>query len=178
MIAKTPHIDGELVVSVQPNCSQTGEITTTCTYCQLVYVVEILPVNDDHDLQETVVKEPTCTEKGEGTKTCTRCDYAESVSYEIKEHNYKKTDIWGAATCINRGFEDWECTDCGHIHRIYSGYGDHSGGMRCSHCGSILQDINLGGNNTTSTSYGKNSSNTPEWPVIIWDVSESMRPKP
>lgn len=98
-IEMTAHIDGEHIISKEPNCTEKGEVTTACTYCQKVYVVEILPENDVHELVETVITESTCTQNGEGIKTCTRCEYSETVSYELKKHKWKNID-WGEYSCI------------------------------------------------------------------------------
>ena len=167
-IEMTPHIDGELVVSVQPNCSQPGEVTTACTYCQLVYVVETLPTNDDHDLQETIVKESTCTEKGEGIKKCTRCDYSESVSYEAAGHHYRLTNTTGGG-CWIEGFEYWRCENCidfymkstgtrGHLWKYYS-YNK----KQCEYCGMIAAE------NPQNNYFTGTGSQKPSFPVINID---------
>lgn len=145
IVEKTPHIDGELVVSVEPNCSQEGQVTTTCTYCQASYVVEILPANDVHDLQETVIKESTCTEKGEGIKKCTRCDYTEEVSYEATGHHYRMTHTT-EGSCWHEGYEYWCCEDCIEFYTKSLGRSDHvweyygSDKKRCKKCGTIASE--------------------------------------
>lgn len=169
MIEKTPHIDGEMVVSVQPNCSQTGEVTTECTYCQLIYVVEILPANDDHDLQETVVKAPSCTEKGEGVKNCTRCDYSESVSYDATGHHYRLTNTQ-KGRCGHEGYEYWRCEDCIDFYTKSLGRGDHlwkSYGYNkkeCEYCGWIVSE-------SSGSLYGNsfNTGTSPHVPPIFDD---------
>ncbi len=113
-IEMTPHIDGEHIISKEANCIEKGEVTTSCTYCQAVYVVEILEENDVHDFVETVTKESTCTVNGEGIKTCTRCDHSETVSYDLKEHNYKRY-LCIEPDCRASGHNSWLCTDCGYV---------------------------------------------------------------
>lgn len=110
----TPHIDGEHMISKEPNCSEKGEVTTACTYCQATYVVEILPENEVHDLAETIIKESTCSQNGEGVKNCTRCDHSETVSYDLKEHNYKRY-LCIEPTCKSNGHNSWICMDCSYV---------------------------------------------------------------
>lgn len=114
VVEMTAHIDGEHIISKEPHCTQKGEVTTTCTYCQAVYVVEILAENDVHDFVETVITESTCTKNGEGIKTCTRCDHSETVSYDLKEHNYKRY-LCMAPTCKAIGHNSWLCMDCSYV---------------------------------------------------------------
>ena len=111
ILEMTAHIDGEHIVSKEPNCIEKGEVTTACTYCQAVYVVEILPENDVHDLVETVITESTCTENGEGIKTCTRCEYSESVTYDRAEHSFMNLNTI-TPTCRREGYEVKSCTVC------------------------------------------------------------------
>ena len=92
-------------------------MTTACTYCQKVYVVEILPENDVHDLTETVITESTCTKNGEGIKTCTRCEHSEAISYEKAEHSFVYLGL-SQATCHKDGYETWSCTVCHYSPKI------------------------------------------------------------
>lgn len=169
IVEKIPHTDGELIVSVEPNCSQEGEVTTACTYCQAVYVVEILPCNDVHELQETVIKEPTCTEKGEGIKKCTRCDYSEAVTYKAAGHNYVLTHTQ-EGRCGSKGYAYWHCTECIEWYTEDVGSGDHlwkyfgNGKVRCEYCGWIRSE-----NSGSLYEYSGNSSGIPQFPVINID---------
>lgn len=174
----TAHIDGELVVSVEPNCSQQGQVTTACTYCNAPYVVEILPTNDVHELQETVTKEPTCTQKGEGIKQCTRCDYSESVTYQATGHHYVLTHTQ-EGRCGFEGYAYWKCSVCRGMHIESLGTGSHlwrstvNGRKKCEYCGMITSE-----NSDSFYGYSGNSSGTTQLPGIIWDVADSMRPTP
>lgn len=144
-IDMTAHIDGEHIISVEPNCSQEGQVTTTCTYCQASYVVEILPANDVHELQETVTKEASCTQKGEGIRQCTRCDYSESVSYEAAGHNYVLQDR-NEGRCGYEGYAYWHCSECTEWYTETLGIGEHlwkSFGYnkkKCEYCGWIVPE--------------------------------------
>ena len=146
-IEMTAHIDGEHIISKEPHCTQKGEVTTTCTYCQAVYVVEILPENDVHDFVETVITESTCTKNGEGIKKCNRCDYSETVSYDMKEHNYKKY-LSIAPACTTTGHNSWLCTDCGYIEveTLPKDPNNHQFNMSetyCDRCGVYLGGVRI-----------------------------------
>lgn len=180
----TPHIDSALTVTKEPNCVETGEKSATCSYCQAVYVVEILETNDAHDFQETVLKESTCTKNGEGIKTCIRCNHSESVSYELKEHNFKyyRSD---SATCSYMGEEIYVCTDCNavDIKKIpINGEHEWSGGLvgsYCRYCGKYKStNSNRSSDYSLFDGVGGDKPSVPELPVVKWDISEDMRPKP
>ncbi len=142
-IAMTAHIDGEHTVSREANCAEKGEVSTACTYCAAVYVVEILPQNGVHDLTETVITESTCTKNGEGIKTCTRCDYSETVSYELKEHNYKRY-LCMEATCSATGHNSWICMDCSYVKvetlpKDPNNHGFSINKVYCDRCGARIE---------------------------------------
>ena len=168
-IALTAHIDGEHIISVEPNCSQEGQVTTTCTYCQASYVVEILPTNDVHDLQETVVKASTCTEKGEGIRQCIRCDYSESVSYEAAGHNYVLQDR-NEGRCGYEGYAYWHCSECTEWYTETLGIGEHLwkyysyNKKQCEYCGWIVSE-------SSGSLYGNsfNTGTSPHVPPIFDD---------
>ena len=180
----TPHIDSALTVTKEPNCVETGEKSATCSYCQAVYVVEILETNDAHDFQETVLKESTCTKNGEGIKTCIRCNHSESVSYELKEHNYK-CNLSISANCSNMGEEIYVCTDCNAVDVKKTPINGEHGwlpgvfGYYCTYCGEQKST-----NSNSSSDYSLldgvvgDKPSVPELPVVKWDISEDMRPKP
>ena len=113
-VKKTDHIAGDPIACTEPNCTQQGQRTATCTYCQSVFVTEILPANNVHDLSEQVLREPTCTKLGEGVITCSRCDYQESCSYEMRAHRYYETKR-DAPTCTRTGYISYNCKDCGEM---------------------------------------------------------------
>lgn len=184
-IEMTAHIDGEHIISKEPNCAQKGEVTTACTYCQAVYIVEILEENDVHDFLETVTKESTCTANGEGIQTCTRCEHSETVSYELKEHNFKyfRTD---PATCVYQGEDIYVCTECDAVDIVKIPInGEHSWspigtfGYYCFICKAHKQEENddSSGYSLLDGVTGSKSS-VPELPVVKWDIADDMRPKP
>lgn len=112
---KTAHIAGEPTGYTAANCSQLGHKTATCSHCREVFVTEVLPTNDVHDLTEKVLRQPTCSKLGEGVFTCSRCDYQESCSYEKLDHRYT-TQVTDAPTCMSMGQEKVYCVDCGYAY--------------------------------------------------------------
>lgn len=139
-VAKTAHIPGETVYVQQPDCSHEGTCTATCTQCNVMFITEILPMNHDHDLHETVTKEATCSELGEGILQCSRCDYQESCTYEKLPHVY---DVKvKEPTCRSFGWEMGTCVVCGdEYYHMGQSQGFHNfeyvgGGYKeCSYCG-------------------------------------------
>lgn len=109
---KTDHTPGELSVTKEPNCTQTGEQSSVCTVCNATFVAQILPVNDVHDLVQTVVREATCADPGEGKNTCSRCGYSESCTFTLLSHNYQEGQIV-PGNCISSGSKQMICTVCG-----------------------------------------------------------------
>ena len=86
----TGHTAGEQVAVQKPNCTQEGEVHSKCAVCDVVFVSEVLPTDDTHDLVERVIRESTCTREGEGIRECSRCDYSESCTYERAAHQLRQ----------------------------------------------------------------------------------------
>jgi hypothetical protein len=102
----TGHTAGEKVGGRKPNCIQEGEVHSKCSVCDKVFVSEILPPDDSHDLVERLVKEATCSTVGEGIRECTRCDYSETCTYDDRPSHDFRLDM--------RGLEIWyKCAKCG-----------------------------------------------------------------
>lgn len=181
ILATTVHTDGAHTVSKAPTCSQKGEATTACTVCGAVYVVGVLPENDVHNWEETVIRKATCTDAGEGVKTCTWCNASEKVTYALLEHNFRK-GITDPGSCIHRGFTSWWCVDCGYDHIEYTQYGTHCGSYRCLYCGEKITDPFEEWVKSRSD-YGKPGiekaspgvSGIPTLPEILWDLNAPGR---
>ena len=86
----TGHTAGEKVAVKKPDCAHEGEVHSKCAVCDKVFVSEILPTDDTHDLVERVVREATCTREGEGIRECSHCDYSESCTYERAAHQLRQ----------------------------------------------------------------------------------------
>ena len=106
------HRFDELTVEKEPNCTETGEKTGICLDCNQKLVAEVLPVNDVHDLQQTVTKAATCAEEGQATNTCTRCSHSETVTLEKLKHDWK-VGMELPATCATQGDRQEVCKVCG-----------------------------------------------------------------
>jgi len=176
--AMLPHTPGVPFSVREPNCTEEGEKTATCTVCRAVFTAEILPVNDLHDLKETVLRESTCAVPGEGVNACTRCSYSETITYETVAHKYKDGDLRILPTCIETGTQDRVCTDCGHRTFISIPTVGHcwllyslDGRYECKMCGKVKYGDKL--MNTTPASLDsmyKPGPNLPDdwFPIVIF----------
>ncbi len=177
-IEQTGHDLGAPYGITEPDCTHTGEKTATCSQCGEIFVTEILPVNDVHELVERVVRAATCTEEGEGVLECSRCDYSESCSYPLKSHNLEQK-VTAEATCLSFETVEVFCAECAYFRVEYGSLGTHQwiddGGYfeKCKHCGFSRQKtepVSLLDGVTGS------SPTTPTSPVIIWDPNPYMNP--
>lgn len=155
-IEKTGHIAAGPVYVKAPNCTEEGEEYTICGHCSSRFVTQILQTNNDHDLQETVLKEATCAHPGEGAYICSRCGYLESCSYEQLAHNYvKQSGV--EATCMTTGFDIMVCTGCGTSYQVTTGQIAHNWAYYnseyqiCTYCGWITPS---GGRSLAETGTG------------------------
>ena len=105
-----PHTYGEAVVSQEPNCTQPGQLSATCTSCGQTHVVGQVPVNDVHDMENTQLRAPTCTDAGEGVNTCKRCGLQESCSYPATGHSLEVT-YESEGNCRSKS-QKLECRNC------------------------------------------------------------------
>lgn len=167
-IEKTGHTAGEPIYVKEPNCTDLGEESATCSCCGVVFVTQVLQTNDDHDLQETVVKKATCASDGEGAYVCSRCDYTESFALERLPHNYVRQD-GVQATCMQPGFYMMVCTGCDSAYQVEIPQKDHSwrdtgnGYRTCTICGWRTK---TGGFSFVDNNH---SATNPTFPVIeIW----------
>ena len=124
-VEKIAHLAGETLFVQEANCTHTGSVSSSCAQCGAAFISQILPVNDVHDLQETVVKAATCREPGEGTLACSRCDYWESCTYEQLAHNYVLDTVL-PSTCNFPGCETHICVDCGSAYTTYYSLANHN----------------------------------------------------
>ena len=142
-IAKIAHQASETQFVQEANCSQEGSVSSLCSLCGVEFVTQILPVNNVHDLQETVLKEATCYGPGEGILACSRCDYSQACTYAQRSHHYI-TESSQPGTCISPGWTQLVCVNCGSESFSWSGQADHnwqyynSTKKICSHCGMIV----------------------------------------
>ena len=149
----TGHTAGEKVGGRKPNCIQEGEVHSKCSVCDKVFVSEILPPNDTHDLVERVVRESTCTTEGEGIRECTRCDYSESCTYERTGHQlYQVTE--GRNVLV-----------------------------KCKVCNGVMQSTPIFFSSTDKPVDGYDITGSgvtggiPQMPTIKWDIAQDVVPQ-
>ena len=65
------HVWDEGVNTIEPTCTEKGQITYTCTICGETDIAETEPVGHSY---EAVVTAPTCTSGGVTTYTCANCN--------------------------------------------------------------------------------------------------------
>lgn len=185
-LEKTAHTLGAPFLSQAPNCAETGTMSAQCTLCHSVHVVGTVETNEDHDLLETVIVEASCATAGKGVFTCSRCDYREYCTYEKHEHRYME-DYVRPGNCMNTGLMVLTCADCDNErHVILPESGEHSwnsssnGPTRCFFCGTIKpgtgEEWGYGANNLFSTQTTP-ATNSPQFPVIQWDVRPNVLPE-
>ena len=101
-------------ITTQPDCTNSGEKTYTCTVCQNAKIEIIDPLG--HLEGETVnAKEATCTEDGyTGDFYCTRCSVLVETGKVIPKtgHTWDDGEIIEKATCSKEGKKKFTCVKC------------------------------------------------------------------
>lgn len=98
------------VITIQPDCTNIGEKTYTCTKCGELYTEEITALGHDY---EATVTSPTCTEQGYTTYTCSRCNDSYADSYtEALNHPTKSWHIMKNPTATSTGLMEETCDLC------------------------------------------------------------------
>ena len=103
------HVYDSGTKTVAATCTETGEITYTCSVCGVTKTesTDVL----GHRASEIIVS-PTCTEDGYIGRKCIRCDY-----YYIEEdliapgHSYSTSTV--SSTCTSVGYTLHTCSRCG-----------------------------------------------------------------
>lgn len=176
-LAIIDHTPGEPYTVQEANCAEEGKRSATCTACAQVFVVEILPVNDVHDMKETVLRQPSCADPGEGVNTCSRCGHEEKISYQTTAHNYK-IGLSLMATCATEGSEQKICTVCGHeIWTTTPTNGQHSwfhlyGSLyQCMRCGTTKTTASYSSNYSLLDGVVGDTTPAMPWlPSVDWDI--------
>ena len=103
------HIYDSGVITKQPNCTEQGEITFSCS-CGATYTAKV-PVLG-HDYKAEIIA-PTCTEQGYTKHTCVKCGDSYNDNYVEKlEHNYEWTTT-KQPTETEDGIKTGICKLCG-----------------------------------------------------------------
>lgn len=177
-IATVAHNYGVLFETVTPTCITEGQRCATCIACGQTHVVETLPTNNVHTMENTQLRAPTCQDAGEGVNTCKDCGYQESCTYPLAAHNFKN-GATVAGNCIEPQKTQQICQVCGLYEWAVTGPKDSShhmwglsiyGSRYCMYCGmagSAGGGYTFPFNNTGSRNNDHNDD-TPSLPVIQW----------
>lgn len=95
------HVLDEGVVTKQPNCTEEGVLTKTCSICGSTVEEPIAIDGDVHTYADA-----TCT----APRTCTGCGITEGVKLT---HNLNEGVVTKAPTCSAEGILKRTCSDCG-----------------------------------------------------------------
>ena len=98
------------VVVTNPNCTEQGYTTHTCSRCEDTYVDSYVDALG-HDYTEwytTAV--PNCTETGMEQRDCNRCDHYETHVLDAYGHSYEATVT--PPTCTEDGYTTYVCSVC------------------------------------------------------------------
>lgn len=99
-------------ITKAPNCTETGEKHGVCQACYQDILIEVLPVNGEHQLVTESIRHATCAEAGESISVCSLCQHKETLVLDKLAHNYKK-EFELPATCRTEGELIERCTECG-----------------------------------------------------------------
>lgn len=116
--AKWTHIAhswGEGVITVNPNCTDNGERTFTCTVCGETKTEAVAVDVNAHSWGEwTESKAATCTEKGEEKRICSHNgDHTETRETAALEHSWGEWTETKPATETEEGEKSHTCSVCG-----------------------------------------------------------------
>jgi len=117
-VPATGHDYDEGVVTQEATCTETGEITYTCSVCNETYT-EAIPATGIHTAGETVVENnvpATCTEDGSYDEVvyCSVCGEklsSETITVSATGHTYES--VVTAPTCTEGGYTTYTCSVCG-----------------------------------------------------------------
>ncbi len=112
------HVYGEWKITKEPTCTEDGNKTKTCMFCNVSQTESISKLG--HLPSELkVTKEPTCTEDGENQITCTRCnEIIEKNKIEKLGHDFAEWTITKKPTEKEEGEKQSTCTRCGEIQKV------------------------------------------------------------
>ncbi|MBE6811373.1 MAG: hypothetical protein E7523_00660 [Ruminococcaceae bacterium] len=136
------HSFTSFVETKAPTCTEAGQETSPCDYCDAVNPREIPATNHKDTLVQVEAQAPTCTEIGwEAYEYCTACDYTTYKEIPVAEHT-EETVKGYAATCEKAGLTDGvKCAICGAVITAQQTidkltHKDDNGDYKCDHgCG-------------------------------------------
>ena len=96
-------------VTKEPDCTEKGEKTFTCTVCNTTKKEDIKELGHQYTVPKEH-KDVTCTEDGYDIFQCSRCDATEKRNIvKATEHHYNDTVV--APTCTERGYTLHTCVN-------------------------------------------------------------------
>ena len=96
----------------EPNCTEGGFTTYTCSVCGDSYVDDYTDALGHEWSDWTVTTAPTCTEKGVETHTCSRCQATETREVDALGHDLVHHEA-KAPTCTEAGWDAYDaCSRC------------------------------------------------------------------
>ena len=179
-----PHVPMETTVLEEPNCSYEGKASVVCADCSTIYLQTLPKAADVHEMIQTELVESTCAAPGLVTYKCAYCDHPQQQELPASEHQYELVRTY-KPTCVSSGKYVFECTLCHDKVNEYlprdnnahswSGYPGQT--QLCSRCG-IWIPVKGNGAAILEDLYKPKSPSTSQFPVIQWDIDQSVRPKP
>ena len=112
----TCHVFGEWRTTVNPTCTEDGEMIRSCSVCGAEETKTIDALGHDYSEQWTVDEEADCVNDGSKSRHCSRCDAKTDVTViEAKGHT-EVVDKAVAATCTADGYtEGKHCSVCNAV---------------------------------------------------------------
>ena len=116
IISSTPlaeycaHEWDEGIVTTEPSCENTGEMTYTCTVCGETKTEEITALGHIWGEWQTI-KEAECTEDGICMRTCSRCNRTETEVIPQLDHDFV-AKVLKEPTCTEPGMQERTCSRC------------------------------------------------------------------
>ena len=117
------HIYDEGVITIQPTCVSTGEITFSCLNCNETRTEEA-PIDPEHHVNvKTETTEPTCSSTGEVRMVCSDCgSLITSNELSTVDHNYVDYRVIEEPDEENDGSAVGRCSFCGIENTIALNY--------------------------------------------------------
>lgn len=136
------HQYGDWVITIEPNCIQTGKQQRQCSCGDTEE--ENIP-STGHDYQLTDTQTATCTQTGLETYTCQNCQDYYTKTVDRLEHQYVEERV--EPTCTEDGYTREYCSICNttksktnipHLEHEFEPDGNHTN--HCIHCNQLQYD--------------------------------------
>lgn len=127
-------------VTLEPTCTEAGEMTYTCTGCGATRTESIAALGHEWNDGETTT-EATCEKEGVKTFTCTVCKATRIETIEKVAHNLG---------------EDYKCSMCGNY--FYPSLAEFNSKVTLENSKGVVVTVKLGDEKFGDISYSENSS--------------------